>query len=126
MATFASGIKGYAKRTGLSIDKAVIAVCAKASTEIIRKTPVDTGRARGNWFATIGNTSTDTSEVRTDGEAIGDAITTSMKASGNIFYLTNNLPYIRRLEYGYSKQAINGMVRLTIAEIEQDLQRNFK
>lgn len=31
-------------------------------------------------------------------------------------FLTNNLPYIERLERGWSKQAPTGMVALTVAE----------
>jgi hypothetical protein len=41
--------------------------------------------------------------------------------AGSIFYLTNNLPYGERLEYGYSKQAPSGMVRITLAEYEKIL-----
>jgi len=121
MGTFASGISNYAKRTNSSIDNAVTQICATASDLIIRKTPADTGRARGNWFATIGAPSTETSETRRANDATMDALATSKIASGNIFYLTNNLPYIRRLEYGYSKQAIKGMLRISVAEIQNDL-----
>jgi len=121
--SFASNIAGYAKRTGLSIDNAVVTICAEASTSIIEMTPVDTGRARSNWFATIGEASTATSETRRDTDAITGAITTAQKASGKIFYLTNNLPYIIPLEYGHSKQARNpnGMVRITVEKISASL-----
>jgi hypothetical protein len=119
--SFSSGIAGYAKRTGLRIDNAVVAVCAKASTEIIKKTPVDTGRARGNWYASIGTASIDTSETRSESEAINDAISTSMGASGKVFYFSNNLEYVRNLEYGGSTQAPRGMVRITVAQIKKDL-----
>jgi hypothetical protein len=30
-----------------------------------------------------------------------------------VIYLTNALPYARRLEYGWSKQAPSGMVRIS-------------
>jgi len=119
--SFASGIAGYAKRTGLSIDNAVIAVCTEASVNIIKKTPVDTGRARGAWFASINDISSEVSETRSENEAIISAIMTAQKASGVIFTLTNNLPYIRGLEYGRSKQSPAGMVRLTVEEISTSL-----
>lgn len=121
MGTFAIGIDGFAKRTGESVDKIVRSVCVQASTLVIKKTPVDTGRARGNWFAEINGVSAETSETRTDTEAIAEAVSTAQKASGNIFTLTNNLDYIRRLEYGWSKQAPQGMVRLSIAEVQNSL-----
>ena len=154
MGTFSAGLANYAKKTGLSIDNAVIAICAKASTSIIKKTPVDTGRAKGNWYATIGLPSTETSETRRANDATMDAKATAKIASGKVFYLTNNLDYIRKLEYGeypkivkfgtrlkkmskktkksgvryevrtingYSIQAQKGMVKTTIAEIENKL-----
>jgi hypothetical protein len=39
--------------------------------------------------------------------------------AGDTIYLTNNLPYIRRLEEGYSQQAPAGMVALTVQEFAQ-------
>lgn len=124
MGTFASGIAGYAKRTGLSIDNAVIAVCAKASTEIIKKTPVDTGRAIGAWVATIDAIDSYIAEgIRTEDSALAQALIKAKLAVGHNFYLTNNLPYILKLEYGSSKQAPQGMVRLTVAQISEDLKK---
>ena len=36
--------------------------------------------------------------------------------AGGIYYITNNVPYIMRLEYGSSKQAPAGMARITVAK----------
>ena len=121
MANFATALKSYAKRTSQSIDDATIEVCTKLSLMVIKKTPVDSGRARGNWFAEINKVSRATSETRSANEAISDAISTAQSASGSIFTLTNSLPYAIRLEYGWSKQAPQGMVRTSIAEIIRDL-----
>jgi hypothetical protein len=44
-----------------------------------------------------------------------DAAVLSMKA-GDTIYLVNNLAYARGLEYGRSKQAASGMVRVTVQE----------
>jgi hypothetical protein len=52
---------------------------------------------------------------------MADAISTAKGASGKVFFLTNNLSYIRPLEYGHSKQATVGMVRITVAKIENEL-----
>ena len=125
MASFSAGIAKYAKKTGSSIDNAVSQICATASTSIIKMTPADTGRARGNWFATIDEVSSETSETRREGEAMADAMAKSKKAAGHIFNLTNNLSYIRPLEYGHSKQAKDpdGMVRITVEKITTSLKR---
>jgi hypothetical protein len=39
-------------------------------------------------------------------------------AAGKVHYLTNNLPYAYRLEYGWSRQAPNGMVGVTVVEFQ--------
>lgn len=86
---------------------------------VIYKTPVDTGRARSNWQVTIGTTASGTVEIddksgaATMGKAVADS--RGFKA-GDTIYLTNNLPYIRRLEEGWSRQAPAGMVALTVQE----------
>ena len=47
---------------------------------------------------------------------IGDAASYIFAASDwNEFTLTNNLPYAERLEYGWSNQAPQGMVRVNVA-----------
>lgn len=75
--------------------------------DIQRKTPVDTGRARNTWG--VGD-----SPVHKPG--VG-AISKGM----NPTYISNNLPYITRLEFGYSKQAPHGMVRIALASMEAKL-----
>ena len=97
------------------IDNKIRAATSEVFSNIIQMTPVDTGRARGNWQCTIG------------APFIGeDASGSVMKANnviprraGSVVYLTNNVPYIGRLEYdGHSRQAPNGMVRVSVALFE--------
>ena len=122
--SFASGISGYAKRTNLSLNDAVVAVCAKASTEIIRKTPALTGRLKGNWYASIGTPSTETSEDRREAEAMAETVGIASNAAGKVFYLTNNLSYVIPIEYGHSRiKSPQGMLRITVEEINNDLRR---
>ena len=40
---------------------------------------------------------------------------------GSTVYLVNHPPYALPLEYGHSKQARGGMVRITVAEFDQFL-----
>lgn len=80
---------------------------------VVLGTPVDTGRARGNWFATIGTPSAavnDAARDKSGGGAIAAATSTAMSAElGTTVWLTNNLPYILMLENGSSQQAPEGM-----------------
>ena len=70
----------------------------------------------GNWQAAIGSKPAGTleREDKSGQLAINEAAAKVAGFSlGQTLYLVNNLPYAMRLEYGYSKQAPAGMVRLT-------------
>lgn len=98
-----------------------------ALTRIVLKTPVDTGRARGNWFVQIGGAGDMVTETtdKAGGPtiALGDAVIGSYRQRDDlpVISIYNNLPYINRLEHGWSKQAPNGMVSVTVAELTAGL-----
>lgn len=78
------------------------------------------GRLRGSWQASIGAPST--SEPSRIDPSGGDTIAAAAAAlasfqAGPSIYLTSNVPYASRIEYGWSKQAPNGMVRVSVAEV---------
>lgn len=103
------------------MDVVVQKVTLDIFSSIIFKSPVDTGMFRGGWIATVGNYSRDLTEILDRNGSI--AVTNmsglvSRTAAGNVVYMVNNLPYSIRLEYGYSKQSPNGMVRTTITEFQ--------
>lgn len=89
------------------------------SRRVIRETPVDTGRLRGNWQATLNvpiMTPIDRVEKRQGGVPLAQAKDVTERLQiGNIFWLTNNLPYARRIEEGWSQQAPEGMLRRNVA-----------
>lgn len=95
-------------------------------TKIIVKTPVDTGRARGNWQITINAPATGVIDV-TGGKSSGDgALTAGSKKISSVkgfvtIFITNNVDYIGFLEEGSSDQAPKGMVALSIAEVSASL-----
>lgn len=95
----------------------------------VRKTPVDTGRARGNWQISVGQPAQEIdrldSKKKGSEPAFSKVEKTKMdKADGDEdIYISNNLPYIGKLEYGYSKQAPQGMVGVTVANAESYYQR---
>lgn len=94
-------------------------------TKIVMDTPVDTGRARGNWQVSIGQGISEptTAEDKDGGSTISKATGTMTgdKSTAAIF-IQNNLPYIKKLEYGHwSRKAPNGMLRKNIALMNQYL-----
>jgi len=113
-----------------TLDQGIRATILELSTAIIKDTPAKTGRARGNWQASIGRGAT--GEVSVVNKRAGEAKAISnvnQKASvavGDLYYLTNNVPYIERLEYGWSKQAPGGMVRKNMQNFNRLLAKNIR
>lgn len=85
---------------------------------VVTTTPVLSGRARSGWDVEIGRESSfvPEGEPSTPGageaEALakGRATIERWRLGNGIIYISNGLPYIRRLEEGYSAQAPAGMV----------------
>ncbi|SUC36200.1 Uncharacterised protein [Providencia rustigianii] len=79
------------------------------------------GRFRGNWQVTF--------DVPADGEtgrvdksgnmtkAVGNYVLEQFKVGMNAIYFTNNVPYAYRLEVGHSRQAPNGIIAVTAADV---------
>lgn len=137
--SFAAEISTFGVKTKEQMDFFVFTICTDITNGIVLKTPVAEefgGRARANWFPSLDAPSSNitTKTDPTGSSAIAAARPLAEKAAGRVFYLTNNLPYIRHLEYGlygtpqgsangpktiggFSKQAPAGMVRVTINEV---------
>ena len=75
-------------------------------------TPVDTGYARGSWYPAINGVPVETGVVP-DSTSRARRVFETGKA-GDSFELWTNTVYMPSLEYGSSKQAPRGMVRLTM------------
>lgn len=121
MMSFASDVAKYAKLAGASVDETGRAIVLELFGSVIKDTPVDTGRARGNWQTTIGAPATDEVDRNGSAPALSEASAeTSKFSAGKVIFLSNNLPYIYRLEFdGWSNQAPAGMARRNIARIQQ-------
>lgn len=90
-------------------------------TRVVLDTPVDTGRARGNWFASLSTPSSEVDDDAVDKSGAAaiagiDRLAAGIKI-GEVAWLTNNLPYILPLENGHSKQAPTGMVDVNLNAI---------
>jgi hypothetical protein len=116
------------QRFKINTERKLELVARKVALELFRrvilKTPVDKGRARANWQASLGSPATGTVDAADKTKSGGPTFRTVVAASsgfevGDTIYLANNLPYIRRLEEGYSQQAPAGMVALTVQEFAQ-------
>jgi len=109
---FNADLKKFGEVTERQASQIFRKVALDLDAAVVLDTPVDEGRARGNWYPSI---NTPSNEV--DEDSLGAAKSLNRlngvigKAKlGQVIWLTNNLPYIIALENGHSKQAAEGMV----------------
>lgn len=122
MSKFTLDIQTFVAKAKKNPETVMRSVSLKLFSAIIKASPVDTGRFRGNWQTTGVTPATGliAGVDPTGNKAVNSAATFITNAPGwNTFTLTNNLPYAERLEYGWSKQAPVGMVRVNIARFQQ-------
>lgn len=126
MSTFAADMQKWAKKTGLSIDRAVVAACVSISGEIINRTPVDTGSLIGNWIPSTG--AAQVSELDRTSPDLDGVKAEAARAVGGVYFLVNSLPYVRRIEYeGWSSvKAPQGMVRVSVQNWRATLQEAIR
>lgn len=111
------------KRAGDKADLVVRKTALDLQSSMISMSPVDTGRFKGNWQCGVGALNTDnTAPAGADAQGKTAAALQGWKA-GQTIWLTNSMPYARRLEYGWSQQAPGGMVRLTVQAYGQALKK---
>ncbi len=140
----------FALRVEEQVDEAARKIALDALTRIVEKTPVDTGRARGNWQVSpiqpilteldlgfssparvVGRGKKFTKQRQRNKTAsqrlnaqqaaqlalkAGQAVIES-QGRVTVLYITDNVPYILFLENGSSRQAPQGMVKLTAQEL---------
>ena len=119
---FAESLAAFAEQAKEAIDDVFREVVIDIGTSVIRLSPVDTGRFKGNWQFTVGapsNQSIDTFD-KAGHETIATLVSEVSKLeAGQVAYIVNNLVYGVPLEYGHSDQAPAGMVQITLARFQQ-------
>jgi len=132
-------------------EKVVRGTVISMFSKIVKRSPVDTGRFRGNWQISIdaparGQLSTLDKSGKAQANPSSNPAGSPTAVEGafkvqkspfpqSAYFITNNLPYGAKLEFGgyplspkkktgktqngYSAQAPNGMVRISVAEFER-------
>ena len=95
------------------------AFALRAFTNIILATPVDEGRARGNWQMSIKSpiNSTVNDLDPSGGATIAKGVSVvraAIRVRYPVIWITNNLPYIQKLNEGHSTQAPTKFVETAI------------
>ena len=120
---FKLALEAFAKKAGDRADAVVSTVVQDVVREIDRRSPVATGRFRGNWQLGVDELITSqTARIDPDGTGTVAANIAGLPAAAasHNYFLSNNLPYAQRLESGHSKQAPPGfMVGGTVLKFTQ-------
>jgi hypothetical protein len=95
------------------MEKEVRITALQIFNQIVERTPVDTGRARANWNIDINTVDLTLHDPGRDATNESLTATARFKLTDTI-YISNNLPYIERLDEGHSKQAPAGFIDAAI------------
>jgi hypothetical protein len=128
---FMTAFDRWVETTEISMSDTIASTAMQLYTGIVKRTPVDTGRLKGNWQISI-NSVDGGEKSRTDETPLGrysqsNASAEESKVNGfnaskhGYIAIHNNLPYAERIENGYSGQAPSGMARVTLSEFERAL-----
>lgn len=143
---FAEDLKKYVEKSKLRVETVVRKTALELQTSVVALSPVDTGQFRANWMTGAGGIDKKTVTVtdKTGELSLGrveNVLGTWLP--GTTIYLTNSLPQALALEYGlygnppgsangpktsggYSKQAVGGMVRLTVQNFREHVRQAVK
>ena len=119
--SFNSDIKKFNSRFDKAATNIFRGTALSLFGKVIQATPVDTGRLRGNWFASINRAS-----KQVDGSAMGYEGVVFKAKLGDSIYLVNNLPYAKVIEDGSSQQAPQGMVKGVVIEFNRVVKANAR
>jgi len=132
---FSLNWEALAEKAKHSVSDVMRKVTLDLWTGITQRTPVDTGRARANWFVNVGSPSKQLDlypEFKTNFRTVAGK---RVRISNNVIpapqvpdlskidgtqdvFISNNLPYIKRLDEGWSQQAPSGMIEGAITAVK--------
>ena len=115
----------WVQKVGGNAEKVTRAVALQMTNEVIARTRVDTGRARGNWHAEINAAEEKVFEFASGGQsaipfALSHCNQAIEKMYGHRWILSNNLAYISSLE------SLDHMVRGTVLEFNRAIDAAIK
>lgn len=138
---FERDLDDFSRKVGLEHATVVKRVALDLFGRVVKKTPVDTGRARASWTIAVGAPDRTIQPEGTypamqrQGEAGRVAQAMAQQALSGLeslaslagyvrepIWISNNLPYIEELERGHSLQAPAGMVAISIIEVDMRLE----
>lgn len=126
--SFTGDLKRFTDKAPEEVNQVKRSVSLELLSSVIRDTPVDKGRARGNWQTDLGQAKG--SVIERDDESGSAATNEAAQEIGKSelddpIFMSNNLPYIEPLENGSSSQAPEGMVKRNFARIQRIIKKKI-
>lgn len=124
--SFTLQLQEFIERTKLDAETVARSATLSLLNSIVLRSPVDTGRFRGNWQ--VGTGVRPAGQLAVEDKSGAATIAKGQQAlaalnAGETIYIQSNLPYAIPLEYGHSQQAPQGMIRLAIREYRRYIER---
>lgn len=121
--TFATELSAAVRNTTKALNTAYKKSLITTFRLVIQQTPRKDGYAQGGWVLANGEVLDGQSPNRTNAD-LNQLL--GLPDIGGVVTLYNNIPYIERLETGWSQQAPAGMVRININRFPALLQANYR
>ncbi len=120
-------IRAIVKGLNRLAERVVTKITLDLTANLIEDTPVDVGWAQGNWVPAIGKpfaidlrnveaTASNAAAAKSRQGNATAAVATGYRLSRGKVFVSNNVPYITRLNDGSSRQAAAGWVQRAIAK----------
>ena len=120
---FSSDLSRFADKVKVDMGQFRRRVTLGLKEKIERRSPVRTGRLRSSWAVSDSRPS-DFVPSQTSTSGVGPVTATFSRPFDQSF-ITSNLTYTIAIEFGGSDQAPQGMVRISMAEVEAELEAAF-
>lgn len=101
---FSDSMRAFADAKGAELDKVVRKTVFDLSANVLKLSPVDTGRFRANWqygFGVQPEGTLEATDRSSGGQQTAARIAGQVTQGAGVHYLVNNLPYAEVIEYGY-------------------------
>ena len=120
------------KVTGDRIDDIMKALTIELQAELFKETPKDTGHARANWIARIGEaggtahgSKSSPNESKSRASAIAVAAKYTFRRYDQIT-ISNHVDYIAELNAGYSPKAAPAFIQTSVYRVAKKVAAAFK
>ena len=127
--SFNLDLKNFTNKAEKNSEKIFRGTAISLFGRIIKRTPVDSGRLKGNWQVDVNQPasgdigSKDATPIKTmsGGSAIKIQSGVGTPSLNDTIYMVNNLSYAKTIEGGSSTQAPSGMVAVSLTEFKRVL-----